>query len=69
MSRGDFSGQQWLISVPSPATGGYNATQSVATDMPDGNSQSSQNHLDAIRKIAGGLGTVYTSHKPWKKLT
>jgi hypothetical protein len=69
MSRGDFSGQQWLVYMPPPATGGYNATQSMATDVPDGNPQGSQNHLDAVGKIAGGLATVYTSHKLWKTLT
>jgi hypothetical protein len=49
MSRRDFSGQQWLMSVQLLATSGFYSTQSVPTDVPasiyhnDGNSQGPQN--------------------------
>lgn len=75
MSRGDFSGQQWLISVPLLATGSQYTAHSGATDMlasvhyENGNSQGSQYHLDAVGKLAGGLGTVYATNKLWNKLT
>jgi hypothetical protein len=58
MSRRDFSGQQWLMSVPLLATSGFYSTQSVPTDVPasiyhnDGNSQGPQNHLDTVGKQA-----------------
>jgi hypothetical protein len=75
MSRGDFSGQQWLIAMPSAASVGSYPAHSVATGVPvsvhhsDGNLQVPQNHLDAVGKIEGGFGTVYASHKLWNKLT
>jgi hypothetical protein len=67
MSQGDYSGQQWLITMPSPAAGGYFPTQSVPNVHHD--YSNSQSHHNAIGKIAGGLGTVYASHKLWNKLT
>jgi len=75
MGQGDFSGQQWLISMPLPANGGYYQAQNVPTDVPvpvchdDGNSQGPQNHGGSAGKIAGGLGAAYAAHKLWNKLT
>ena len=75
MSQGDFNGQQWLISMPLPANGGYYQAQHVPTDVPvpvyhsDGNSQGPQNHGGSAGKIAGGLGAAYAAHKLWNKLT
>lgn len=75
MSQGDFSGQQWLISMPSPASGGhYYSTQYTHDPVPvsvyhdSGVPHTGQNNGSAAGKIAGGLGAAYVAHKVWDKL-
>ena len=75
MSRGDFSGQQWLISVPLVATGGRDPMQYVATDVPGsvyqgyGDSQGPHHHGGTAGKVAGRFGAAYTAEKLWNRLS
>ncbi|KAM0723676.1 hypothetical protein Q7P37_000664 [Cladosporium fusiforme] len=69
MSQGDFSGQLWLVSVPSPTAGGYCGTQDGSTQVPvpvyhdAGVSNVGQHHGSSAGKIAGRLGAAYVAHK------
>lgn len=79
MSQGDFSGQQWLISMPMPAAGSGYSTHAVYTQAPPipvyndhGPSQvgsGGQHSGSKVGKIAGGLGAAYMAHKVWDKFT
>lgn len=75
MSQGDFSGQQWLVTLPAQATGHYYPPQGVSTAVPApvyhdyGSSPPEHKHNSKVSKIAGGLGAAYVAHKVWDKMT
>jgi hypothetical protein len=69
MSKGDSSGHQWLMVMPSPGIGGSHPTQLATTGVPVpvyqdlGKIQESQYHGGAAGKIAGGMGATHVNHK------
>lgn len=75
MSQGDFSGQQWLVTLPAQACATYYPTQGVPTQVPVpvypdyGPPHGEQKPNNKMGKIAGGLGAAYVTHKVWDKLT
>lgn len=69
VSRGDFSGQQWLISVPLLASGRHYPMRYVATDVLGpvyrdySNSQGPHHHGSTAGKVAGGVGAAYPASR------